>query len=122
MSEQLAWAAGFFDGEGCVRYSTRQSKLGRQQIKRAIVVSITQNSDGNNQESLNRFCAAVGVGKVCGPYSRSKGHTYQYEVWNVDDVRTIFKLLEPWLGTIKKTAFRDAINSWENHYNVYPKL
>jgi hypothetical protein len=52
---QLAWAAGFFDGEGCFSLSRATSYP---------CVSITQ----RKPQVLLRFADAVGFGKLCGPY------------------------------------------------------
>lgn len=60
--EALAWAAGFFDGEG----HTGRATHGR---KRPIV-TITQ----VDRRVLDRFRAAVGVGRVYGPYTRVLGN------------------------------------------------
>jgi hypothetical protein len=53
--EELAWAAGFFDGEGCFSYS---------EAGQYVCISITQ----SERHPLDRFCEAVGTGKVHGPY------------------------------------------------------
>ena len=53
--EELAWAAGFFDGEGCFCFS---------EAGQYVCVSITQ----TEREPLDRFERAVGLGKVNGPY------------------------------------------------------
>lgn len=56
---ELAWAAGFFDGEGCT-YLSHGGAGGRKRYPR---LSIGQ----NHREPLDRFAAAVGGGNVCGP-------------------------------------------------------
>ena len=60
--EELAWAAGFFDGEG---HTGRGTHGGRRPI-----IAITQ----VDRRPLDRFAEAVGVGKVYGPYLRVKGN------------------------------------------------
>lgn len=62
---ELAWAAGFFDGEGCTSVP-KNSK--------ALRVNITQ----QHPEVLYRFRDAVGVGKVLGPYELATGKL----MWN----------------------------------------
>ena len=54
MSEEieLAWAAGFWDGEGCTYRSPRQWFM---EVNQTEVTT------------LERFMAAVGVGKIYGP-------------------------------------------------------
>ena len=55
--EELAWAAGFFDGEGCFSY-TEKARYG--------VATITQ----ADIRPLDRFKTAVRVGNVYGPYDK----------------------------------------------------
>src|SRR5262245_61060169 len=55
-NEQLAWAAGFFDGEGCVTSSDNRSAR--------PMLFITQ----HDPRVLRRFWKVIGQGKVYGPY------------------------------------------------------
>ena len=61
---ELAWAAGFFDGEGTTTlHRHKQNKLGYMRV------SVMQFYD---PECLYRFQKAVGgLGHVIGPYKRS---------------------------------------------------
>jgi len=61
---ELAWAAGAFEGEGCV---TRRPGKDRTYIRLAI----TQNGGPEAVAFLQRFCDAVGRGHVLGPYDYS---------------------------------------------------
>jgi LAGLIDADG DNA endonuclease family protein len=92
----LAWAAGFFDGEGCFSY-VRSSRY--------PCVSITQTEPG----ILDRFRSVLGVGKIYGPYTskvrdgwRRKPH-YFYRAHGFADVQAIAGMLWFALGTIKRT-------------------
>src|SRR5690349_5311058 len=57
---ELAWAAGFFDGEG-------SSKLDRRKDRAYISIQIGHVEPG----PLHRFRAAVGAGNVTGPYDHN---------------------------------------------------
>ena len=60
---ELAWAAGFFDGEGSIYRDSRGSvRLSANQIR---------------PEPLHRFVQAVGVGRVYGPYGPKQVHQIQ---------------------------------------------
>ena len=93
--EEVAWAAGFFDGEGCFSYS---------EASVYVAVSIGQ----TEREPLDRFRAVVGVGKVNGPYDRahpkrlSKKPQYVYQAYGVEKVQAIMAMLWFWLGTTKR--------------------
>jgi hypothetical protein len=93
MNEELAWAAGFFDGEGsttvCRVSQTRAyPRVGVGQIDRDV---------------LDRFADAVGVGKVYGPYSSKGGkQIWSYAATSVDTTIEVFSRLWPHLSSIKK--------------------
>jgi hypothetical protein len=89
---ELAWAAGFFDGEGCT--SKRSSP------QTGICIFIWQ----NDREVLDRFRNAVGVGKVYGPYSFPSQHgrvNHQYAIANGNSI-TVLDQLFPFLSSIKR--------------------
>jgi hypothetical protein len=65
--EALAWAAGFFDGEGCFHFSLRRRSDGA--LDRSTQVRMTQ----ADSEVLIRFRDAVGgLGRVYGPYDKRR--------------------------------------------------
>lgn len=104
---ELAWAAGFFDGEGWVgikkRKDARRSHLG---------VFIPQ----VDREVLDRFAMAVGVGKVYEPTKRPEGWKpqWRYVLHGEDAIRSVYKLLSPYLGSVKRRQFEEAFSAYEN--------
>lgn len=90
--DQRAWAAGFFDGEGCF-YS---GKGGRS------VVTISQ----VDREVLDRFHAIVQCGNVYGPQFAKKNQNQKpFYAWRCSsraDFDHVVYLLWPWLGTVKR--------------------
>ena len=96
--EDLAWAAGFFDGEGCFSFS---------EAGHYICVSIGQ----TDREPLDRFRIAVGgLGKVLGPYELarpgrlSKKPQYVYRANRFEHVQAIAAMLWFKLGTPKEES------------------
>ena len=59
-SIELAWAAGFYDGEGSTGVERRRQAPGRGQPYVGLVVEVTQ----VDERPLRRFAAAVGVGRI----------------------------------------------------------
>lgn len=55
--EEVAWAAGFFDGKGTIF-----SEHGRLRLTVRVV----------DEEAVRRFAEIVGVGKVYGPYANTQ--------------------------------------------------
>ena len=94
---ELAWAAGFFDGEGCITLSRGLPTLSIAQVDREV---------------LDRFKRAVGPGSVNGPYDYASKERrehflnrkpqYRYQLSRLDDVRNVIDLLSPYLSSIKK--------------------
>lgn len=80
---EVAWAAGMFESRGIV------TSTGRLELKM------------KDEQSLARFCKAVGAGKVYGPYGpyeTALGHTPRYWAWiawNGQEVVRVADLLAP---------------------------
>jgi hypothetical protein len=94
--EELAWAAGFFDGEGCFSYTDKAAYAS---------VSIAQ----VERLPLERFQAAVaGMGTIYGPYFKvypgrmSKQPWHQYRAYRREHVQAIVALLWFKLGPTKR--------------------
>jgi hypothetical protein len=93
--EELAWAAGFFDGEGCFSFSP---------AGRYVCVSIGQ----TEREPLDRFQRAVQLGNVLGPYDMRKNDRwvrkpqYFYRANGYERVQAIAALLWFKLGLVKR--------------------
>lgn len=100
--EELAWAAGFFDGEGSTTVSI---KNGRARLR----VSVPQ----TNRETLERFKSAVlGLGRIHGPMKRhSERHAplWQFGSASFEQTQAIIAMLWPFLSEIKRTQARFAI-------------
>ncbi len=66
MNTELAWAAGFFDGEGCIDIWKSKGRKPTWSDHRTFRVQVGQSGD---RDTLDRFVKAVGCGTVYGPYS-----------------------------------------------------
>jgi hypothetical protein len=99
-SIELAWAAGFFDGEGCV---TGYQQTGRRRGRLQLIVG-----QSGTTEHLERFARAVEGGRINGPYL-NQGKLPRY-VWqtNGHKARRVMELLRPYLCSPKVLKF-DAI-------------
>lgn len=102
--EELAWAAGFFDGEGHAGLSRRD------EVRVYPQVSVTQ----IHRDTLERFQRAVGGrGKIYGPYFTKSGVHGQY-TWKVrrfEDVQFVMCALWPWLHRVKREQFAGMIET-----------
>jgi hypothetical protein len=97
---ELAWAAGFFDGEGCSVFKT--SKYGK---KRYHYLRVTVGQK-NNKFNVCRFHKAIKVGKVHGPdwnfYSAWVASTFE-------EVQATMALLWKFLGPTKKRQYKEVL-------------
>lgn len=89
--ENLAWAAGLFEGEGCLSVS---KKTGKQ------FVNIQIGLHERDKDVLEKLALILG-GKVLGPYKPQKNATGGMVVWmrsQKEDVYAICAALFPFLG------------------------
>lgn len=102
---ELAWAAGFFDGEG----TTSSSKSNGANVR----LSITQ----YHPEVLERFVSAIGFGKVYGPSVSKSGKDF----WQIclSSKPTIVALgrMWPYLGNEKKNQALKALHKYSVQRN-----
>lgn len=116
MDEQLelAWAAGFYDGEGSTVFLLNQNS-GRISVEIAQI----------DRRVLDRFQKAVGLGKVYGPYTKKSATGNR--VWNFccrrnESTLKILKKLWPYLGEVKKQQALLAVEKLDGHYAKHPEI
>lgn len=102
---ELAWAAGFFDGDGWAAL-VRDGRRG----KRRPMAQINQGSSAGVPEVLIRFRDAVGVGRVSGPkIEEGRQDLYSWVASSRADVVRVGELIGRWLSNQKRAQFRDAV-------------
>lgn len=103
--ENLAWAAGFFDGEGHV-----QSRSGSK-------VSLGLQIGNTDLPLLERFRDIVGLGKIYGPFQKKapEGSIHKpYWTWNVrrfQHTQAVSAMLWNWLGDTRQQQIVRMLNS-----------
>jgi len=80
-----AWSAGFFDGEGNIRFDGRR-----------LVIQIGQ----VDRRALDRFSSVIG-GRVNGPYANGGGQPI-YRLQMYSKVKDALHIMWPHLGEVKK--------------------
>ncbi len=102
---ELAWAAGFFDGDGWA--SLVRSGRGR---RRRPMAQINQAGPDGVPAVLIRFRDAVGVGRVAGPkVENGLRDLYWWVASSQGDVARTGRLIGPWLSPEKRGQFRAAV-------------
>lgn len=96
----LAWAAGFFDAEGCF------SGAGGTPHATASQVDL---------EPLDVFANTVQVGTIRGPYEKATPSINRRPQWIYyaygANAEALFGMLAPWLGGYRNTQARNAIGA-----------
>ena len=88
MTVEIAWAAGFFDGEGSTSLDKSKPRVAIGQKDRQV---------------LDRFKTAVGYGKVYGPYVYvNPPRTFFYYVVRRQQAEDVIACLWPFLSQIKR--------------------
>ncbi len=113
----VAWAAGFFDGEGCTNYHVQLKRDGTPRPKGNVTITVPQ----KEPLLLQRFREAVGgVGYV---YQRKAYEYNEHPVWTLqiqraDDVLHTIMVLWPFLGFHKRIQALDALRKFEAERDI----
>ncbi len=103
---ELAWVAGFFDGEGwanAVRSAGRRTSQPQARVNQADAAGVPA--------ALVRMRTALGgLGRIAGP-QRMEGRIdlYRWEVSSRADVQQLNDLIAPWLGQVKLDQLTAAL-------------
>jgi hypothetical protein len=109
-TEEIAWAAGLFDGEGSITHSDRELQL------------LLKNTD---LEFVQRFDVIVARGRVYGPYQYDyrDGHRRKpFWSWvaHGDAAHDVVDLLAPWLSRrrLEQARIHGVITAWTTHHKT----
>jgi hypothetical protein len=115
---ELAWAAGFYDGEGNCTF-IRSDKL-RQDGTRGAGGQVRIQIGQVRPEPLERFHKAVGgLGTLNGPYPgrrKNESPIYQWMAVSCLAYTQIWNLLGPYLSAPKQEQFHEVWLRMRDHY------
>jgi hypothetical protein len=96
---ELAWAAGFFDGEGWANKASR-----------GVQSRINQADPDGMPAVLLKFRRIVGVGRLKGPQrEEGKQDLYWWEATSRADIARVAELISPWLCHVKRKQFERTL-------------
>lgn len=100
--QEIAWAAGLFEGEGS--FVARKKQSTQKQYFSAVL-------ETSDQDVLLRFLEVVGVGKVSGPYTGQKRvkPTWRWAAYGLEGKQAA-EIFRPFLG-LRRTARLDELLS-----------
>lgn len=106
---ELAWAAGFFDGEGSTFARTEASRPGYRRLN----VAVPQSGGASVPDALKRFQAAMlGMGTIGKP----RLGIYQWRAIDFTQAHATIGLLWPELGEVKRIQAAAAIRIVDDQY------
>ena len=105
---EIAWLAGLFDGEGCIKWSGRNGVL--------LAISMS------DPDILHKVKEITGVGQVYELSDRSlkAGHKPMYE-WNIgkkQDVEYLLSSMVFWFGERRKLRAKEALKRLQNNKGI----
>lgn len=114
MNEDHAWFAGFFEGEGNVRLSSRRTG-NHQRAYGSPALDICQ----VNKEPLEKVLQLFPFGHLYGPYqykSNRQPH-YKFMITGRDRVELVYRIIFPLLSAKRRAQFRDTFAAHDKLVN-----
>jgi len=111
-SEEIAWAAGLFEGEGCIALDTYWTSSKRRH-RLALSLGMT------DEDVVTRFVQIVGVGRVrlqnrdngwVQPHWRDQ---YLWEIGGRKDCLRIAAMFLPYLGTRRRKKLVECLSAMD---------
>ena len=102
--EDLAWAAGLFEGEGNFSfYATKGSR-------RRVMARLTTTDD----DVLQKFKSIVGLGQIYGPFMPNKGKklAWTWSTTTFEEAQAVVALFWDWLGARRKLAASSMLQQY----------
>lgn len=113
--EELAWAAGIFDGEGYIGTVERKVPSHGRRVPR-LEMRVSQYHD---PEVIDRFAAALGVGRVRHRVIKRDGASeWLWASWGFEPVQASVAMLWPWLSGPKRRQAARALESYHGRRAV----
>lgn len=106
-THELAWAAGFFDGEGSTYFTGYERGSNRYTRGYKLGLSISQ----KEYEPIKRFSNIIGYGEP-KLERNGKGYIYKILVGRFEHVQYIMCKLWKYLSYIKKEQYKNAVKQY----------
>jgi hypothetical protein len=98
----LAWAGGFFEGEGCFYIHKQPKRLNGTQLKTAAASLVQKGLQG--KVLLEQFKNVTKLGYIGNPNSQD---IYTWRLDGNENVNQLFNLLRPYLGERRQKRYLD---------------
>lgn len=119
--EDLARAAGFFNGEGCVHCTQPRRATGGHQFVLSIHQSVSDVEDGPAEDLIHFRDAVGGICQITGPYfNGSYKPVYTLKTGKFENIQAITAMLWPWLSWVKQLQYIEAKEKKERFDLTHP--
>lgn len=109
LQTELAWAAGFFDGEGSVYVRLTKRHKGGTTGKYYPITTVDIQVSQSDKRPLIRFLKVIDIGRIVGPYQPTNPKAKLYWRWQTSGRPSVHKTLSlmwPYLSEPKKEQAR----------------
>ena len=97
---EMMWAAGLFEGEGCISSWRRKDTHTPQ---------LTMNLTSTDEDVVRRFHGIVGVGSVGGPHDRGYKPTWSWRTSGFPSSQAVVAMLWDGLGKRRKARAKELL-------------
>ena len=105
--EEIAWAAGIFEGEGCFSHNLN----GNRNTKRLPTASVQM----TDRDVIEKFCAVVEIGHFNAQHSPSQNKpVYTWRTNTYEGVKYVYDLLSPWLCARRLAKGKEELDAYLN--------
>lgn len=101
MNESIAWAAGLFEGEGCITQASRGNPL--------VLMKMTD-PDVIEQFALIMDNHGV-IGSINGPYQGKNKPFWKWQSSGYINLELVYQLFHRWLGERRRERFEEILAS-----------
>lgn len=103
-SHKIAWAAGLFEGEGCLCFSKKGAAF--------CAVAMT------DEDVVRAFSSVIGFGNVNGPYSNARGFKckkrkkpiWRWSAHGFESLQRLCDMFSPYLGQRRSARLREILS------------
>jgi hypothetical protein len=104
----IAWAAGLFEGEGCLNVY-RRARRGKTS---GMTGSVQINLGTTDLDVVERFAQIVGVGAICRdikPVRPEWKPMHKWSAYGFEKVQYVVAMFWPWLGERRRAKAREVL-------------
>ncbi len=110
--EDIAWAAGLFEGEGSISWSRHKN---RYRPDGECYHTLQMSLHSTDEDVVRKFAKIIGVGKVHGPYRfpspevPNRKPSWYWGITSHERCQAVIAMLWPWLCSRRKAKAKETL-------------